>query len=181
MAAGTINPDNTKRAISILSAVSVIEKLPEPDAEHPPMLVVAGQNEVDDFAAKLLARVAGSEGIAAKAISSQVLSSEVVEKARELNAKTICLVQVAPISLTHCRQMSKTLAVRLPDICVYAINIEEGDTDLSFAAGTCRMPANRMFRDVTSLMDKLREVHLAPRKTESAPAAPMPVEPAPAA
>jgi hypothetical protein len=182
MAAGTIAADHAKRAISILSGVSFVEKLPQPDAEHPPLLVVAGQNEVDDFAAKLMARVAGSEGIAAKAISSQVLSSEVVEKARELNAKTICLVQVAPISLTHCRQMSKTLAVRLPDVCVYAINVEEGDADLAFAAGTCRMPANRMFRDVSSLMDKLREVQLTPRKTESPTAAVAAgAEPAPAA
>jgi hypothetical protein len=178
LAAGSLHPDNAKRAISILSSISAIEKPVEPDPEHPPLLVVAGQNEVDDFAAKLLARVAGSEGIAAKALSSQSLSSEVVEKARELNSKTILLVQVAPISLTHCRQTAKAFSVRLPEACVYAINIEEGDADLSFAAGTCRLPANHLFKDVEVLMDKLREVQSTPQKPQAESEK---IEPVPAA
>ena len=171
IAAGSIDMNLAKRSIAILNSVTATDTKVEHDAEHPPMLCVAGQNEVDDFAAKLLSRVAGTEGVAAKAISSQSLASEVAEQARELHANTICLVQVAPVSLTHCRQMAKTLSVRVPDSQVYAINIEESDADLSFAAGTCRLPANRMFKDVTALMDKLREVQQTPPKPEPAGAA----------
>jgi hypothetical protein len=104
-------------------------------------------------------------------ISSRSLASEVVERARELRSTILCLVQVAPISWTHCRHLSKTLTVRLPNATIYAANIEPGDIEAPFAAETGQLPAKKLFRDVKSLMQRVGEMRFVkPETPATAPA-----------
>jgi len=104
-------------------------------------------------------------------ISSRALASEVVERAKELDATILCLVQVSPISWTHSRHLSKTLAARLPTATIYAANIEPGGTDAPFSAETAQLPVKKLFRDVKSIMDRIRETRFVKPDPQPVPAA----------
>ena len=160
---GMVDITQARRAMAILDVAAIAENPPFTE-NHPPLLFVAAQNEIDDLAATLLARAAQSEGVEAETLSSRALASEVVEHARELHATTLCLVQVAPISWTHCRHLSKTLSSRLPDATIYAVNIEPGDVEAPFAAETVHLPAKKLYRDVGSIMDRVREMRFVEPK-----------------
>src|SRR5205807_2531616 len=138
------------------------------DSTQPAVLFVAGQNEIDDLATTLLARSSAAEGVLAETVSSRSLASEVVERARETAAATIFIVQVAPISWMHCRHLSKTLAARLPQLAIYAVNIEPAEQEAPFAAGTDHLPVKKLFRDVESLLERVRETRFV---TPESPAA----------
>ncbi len=120
------------------------------------------------MAATLLARAANAEGVAAEVVSSQSLASEAVEHAREAGVKMLCLVQVSPISWTHCRHLAKTLAARLPGIAIYVANIESGDEEAPFEVGSDQLPGKRLFRDVNGLMEGVRELRFVEAGTNVA-------------
>jgi hypothetical protein len=167
---GMIDIMQARRAMTILD-VAATDNVAAAESNQPPILFVAAQNEIDDLAATLLARASISEGVSADVISSHSLASEVAERARELGATTLCLVQVAPISWTHCRHLSKTLTARLPNATIYAVNIEPGDIDAPFAAETGQLPAKKLFRNVKSLMERIGEMRFVkPETPATAPA-----------
>jgi predicted PurR-regulated permease PerM len=170
LANGLIDMEQARRAMSILD-VAASPSHPPLKSTQPPMLFVAAQNEIDDLAATLLMRAAHAEGVPAEMVSSRVLASEVAAHAREEQATMLCLVQVAPISWTHCRHLSKTLSVKLPNATIYAVNIESPEIDAPFEAGTTHLPAKKLYRTVESLMERVRELRFVePEKQPPAPA-----------
>jgi hypothetical protein len=156
---GMIDITQARRAMTILDVAATNEAPATPPPDGPlQVLFVAGQNEIDDLAATLLARASALEGVPAEALSSRSLASEAAEHAREIGAANLCIVQVAPISWTHCRHLARTLSSRLPNLNIYAVNLESSAAEPPFQAETGQLPAKRLFRDVASLMDRLREI-----------------------
>ncbi|HEX3359227.1 MAG TPA: AI-2E family transporter [Tepidisphaeraceae bacterium] len=156
MQLGMIDQAQARRAMQILD-MATSESTPAESAT-PKLLLVAAQNEVDDMAATLLARAAGADGVATEVVSSQALASEAVEHAREAGVNMLCLVQVSPISWTHCRHLAKTLASRLPEVAIYVANIEAGEDEAPFEVGSGQLPGKRLFRSVKAVMDRVREM-----------------------
>jgi predicted PurR-regulated permease PerM len=178
LSAGMIDSEQARRAISILD-VAAMPDLPPLNTTQAPILFVAAQNEVDDLAATLFMRAALAEGVPAEMVSSQALASEAAERARELKVATLCLVQVAPISWTHCRQLSKMLSSRLPDTTVYAVNIESQDLAAPFEPDTAQLSAKKLYRSVESLMERVREMRFVEPEKQPAPPAPAAIGAAP--
>ena len=167
---GMIDITQARRAVTILDVAATAESTASAAPHQPPLLFVASQNEIDDLAATLLARASMNEGVPAEMVSSRSLASEVAERARELTATTLCLVQVAPISWTHCRHLSKTLAARLPHVTIYAVNIEPPEVEAPFAAESAHLPAKKLYRDVESIMERVREMRFVEPEKQSASA-----------
>jgi hypothetical protein len=136
---GAINTRQLRDALRILdiACVPVIEDGPSEsvtaaaEATAPPVLCVATQNEVDDFAAILLARAIIAAGSPAETASSRTLANEVVGLVRQLRPSTTVVVQVSPISWAHTRHVIKTITRHgLPaDMKLIDLEVETVDED----------------------------------------------------
>jgi predicted PurR-regulated permease PerM len=144
-------------------ALSILDEATKPstaiaETDHPALLCVAVDNDVDDFAATLLARAAVIQGVQAATVSSRALASEVVEEARRAGASAICLVQIMPGPRRRFRQLAKMLAANIPDACMIAANIDPSSSESPFNVPDSRLPIAHRFHNVPSLMARLCEI-----------------------
>ncbi|MBC7783548.1 MAG: AI-2E family transporter [Burkholderiales bacterium] len=134
LAAGMIEPAHVRRAVNSLEVT--IGNDAAAAAEHPLLVCIAAQNEVDYAAARLLVYAAASEGVPAIALSSDLLASEVATKIGETGAGYAAIVQVAPVSVSHSRRLFKSLAGRLSNSAkIVDVSIDPGRQMRSSADG----------------------------------------------
>ncbi len=155
-----------KRAMTILEqatdALSERENVPDPR-----LLCIAVEHDVDDVAATLLARAVTAEGVPAEAISSAALVSEIAQRARELEAKALCIVQVSPHSSARARRLAQGLATRVDHVSVFAFVVGSPEED-SHRPRRRKLPVERVFHDFPAFIECMREASFVPPTKEEA-------------
>jgi hypothetical protein len=133
------------------------------------LLCIAGQNEVDACAARLLGIAAQAQGVNAEALSANVLVSEVVNHVVQTQVEHVAIVQVIPASVPHSKRLIKALAPRISEK-TELINLVVGDEAAAQQESQNFEPARREFTFVEIIAP------LAEQETVAAAQSPAPVK-----
>lgn len=167
-AAGLIQPGQVRRAIAIMDMVCDLRAAAP--ARDPALVCIAGHDEIDAAAARLLARAAEQAGIQTETISSHALSNEAAQRAADSGAEWICIVQVPPHSSLHLRRLSRAVRARLGD-SARVIELCYGSARAGRSDAHDDRPTARRESTVASVLRRLKEHASVPRE----PARPQPV------
>ena len=88
------------------------------DRKTVPVLCVPARDEADEIAATMLAQVLVDRGVAAKALTVEVLASELLETIERGEYGVICISAVPPSGMRHARYLYKRIRARFPDIYI---------------------------------------------------------------
>lgn len=83
-----------------------------------PVLCVPARDEADALAACMFAHVLTTQGIAAEAVSGDLLASEVTDRISQANTSLICISALPPGALRHTRYLCKRLDSRFPGLMI---------------------------------------------------------------
>jgi predicted PurR-regulated permease PerM len=118
-------------------------------SKDPLVMCIAGQNSVDQCAARLLAAACKARGIPADALPGGLLTSEEVERTQASGASHAVVVQVPPVSHVHSRRLLMALAARLEGVDV--VNLCYDDSHPQSAAQQDRT-SDHPYRSESSLV-----------------------------
>lgn len=82
------------------------------------VLCVPARDEADALAAYMFAHVLNVQGIAAEALSGQVLAGEISERISKADTPLICISALPPGAISHTRYLCKRLGSRFPHLTI---------------------------------------------------------------
>ncbi len=103
-----------------------------PPADAPPaVLCIPARDEADEVAAVMLVQLLQRRGIAARALGSGLLVSELLDSAQQHQPAVACILAVPPFGYAHARYLSRRLRAQSPDLkLVGSILTEQRPEDL---------------------------------------------------
>ncbi|HYG76007.1 MAG TPA: AI-2E family transporter [Planctomycetota bacterium] len=145
----------------------IVEQISRPEGESPvaqvepapdgqtAVLCVAARDEADGVAARMMTQLLKNEGVNVRALSSDALASELIDRVEEHNARVVCISALPPAALSHARYLCKRLRERYPALRLI-IGLWTARTNLERLKE--RVSCAPTDKTVASLTDALREV-----------------------
>ncbi len=91
-------------------------------------VLVPAYNEADELAALMLQQLLEARGYSASVVSSEKLSSEILDEINELGTTTTVISALPPSGIMHARRMCKRIRMRFPEIkTVIGVWLFKGD------------------------------------------------------
>lgn len=150
LARGAVDPMQARRAGRTLDMALRGLAPPARPATSVRLYCISGNNEVDQYAAKLLLDCCRAKGVGAEIVSPQLLVSEGVEKIEKSDVANVVVIQVAPVSAPYARRLLKAMIARLnPDVKLInlSVGIKAEDLDVNAVDGD-RVSFERTFAAV---------------------------------
>lgn len=142
------------------------EDLDDEPADRPTLLVIAGQNRVDDIAARTLARLVKLKGHTAAAVGSATLASEAVAHAIRARPLVIAVIQAQPVSAAHSMYIIKAIHKQMPGTRLLAVCLTEADAHEGLCERLVSAGARKVLSRFSEALGDVAEQVPLQRKTE---------------
>jgi hypothetical protein len=121
------------------------------------VLGVAGRDEADEVALRMLGELLAPSGVTVELLSANTLVAEVISLVEDARPACICLAALRPGGLAHTRYLLKRLRAKFPDACIVVGRWGSADLEED-AAPLVAAGANRVGMALAATRDQLLEL-----------------------